>query len=81
MSLPGHPGDGGAAVPDIPHDELVAGLAAGSFTLVDVLAPESYESGHIPGALSLPLADLPDRAGAVLPDRNGAIVTYCGGYT
>ena len=33
----------------------------GSYTLLDVREPEEYEQGHIPGAVLMPLSELPDR--------------------
>jgi rhodanese-related sulfurtransferase len=36
---------------------------------------------HIPGAINLPVAEIPRRAPEVLPDRAASIVTYCGGPT
>lgn len=47
----------------------------GDFVLLDTRDRASYEKGHIPGALSLPLEDL-DRLSATLP-RDRELVTYC----
>ena len=33
----------------------------GSYTLLDVREPQEYEQGHIPGAVLIPLSELPDR--------------------
>ena len=66
---------------EIDRDSLRAGLAASSFVLVDVLPAESYETGHIPGAISLPLASIPSHAATLLPDRAAPVVVYCGGFT
>ena len=33
----------------------------GSYTLLDVREPEEYEQGHIPGAVLMPLSELPYR--------------------
>jgi rhodanese-related sulfurtransferase len=49
--------------------------------VLDVLSPEAYTTGHLPGALNIPLHELGDRAAAELPDRDQAIVIYCGGAT
>jgi 3-mercaptopyruvate sulfurtransferase SseA len=68
-------------VPEISREELTAALRRGRVALVDVLPHESFAARHIPGAISLPLAEIPDRVSAVLPDRNAAIVVYCGGPT
>ena len=61
--------------------ELIGALRAGRISLVDVLSPESFAAMHIPGAINLPVADIPRRAPELLPDRRAAIVTYCGGPT
>jgi len=47
----------------------------GEFLLVDVRQPEEYETGHIPGAMLIPLGELEARQGEL--DRNKNIITYC----
>lgn len=79
--LPTHvPGDANA-VREIAHDDLARALAAGTIVLLDVLPEESFAAGHVPGARSLPLAELPRRAAEVVPDRKARVATYCGGFT
>ena len=63
------------------RDEVVSRLADGSAVIVDVLPRESFAEGHIPGALSLPLAEIPARAREVLPDPSRDIIVYCGKLT
>jgi rhodanese-related sulfurtransferase len=46
----------------------------GSYTLLDVREPEEYEEGHIPGALLVPLSELPDRLSEVDPTK--PVLTY-----
>ena len=77
------PGAGGSSVDiaEITRDELVRAMTDRRITLVDVLSPETFAGVHIPGAISLPVADLARRAAALLPDRTASIVTYCGGPT
>jgi rhodanese-related sulfurtransferase len=41
----------------------------GSYTLLDVREPEEYEQGHIPGALLIPLSELPDRLAEIDPQK------------
>lgn len=41
---------------DVSRDDLKAGLADGSLTLVDVRESYEFESGHIPGSVSMPLS-------------------------
>jgi phage shock protein E len=45
--------------------------------LLDVRTPGEYASGHLSGALSIPLDALAARAAEKLPDRSAAIVVYC----
>lgn len=79
--LPVHDPRAADAVREIAHEDLVRALAAGTILLLDVLPEESFASGHIPGARSLPLADLARRAPEVVPDRKARVATYCGGFT
>lgn len=81
MSLPAHDAQPLAAVPEVSHDELVRLLATGGVVLVDVLPEDSFLSGHLPGARSLPLDEIPRRAAEQLPDRGAPVVAYCGGFT
>ena len=67
--------------PEISRGELQKHLKTTSLTLVDVLPAESYASGHIPGAISLPLEDLASRASDLPRDRHAEIVVYCGKFT
>jgi rhodanese-related sulfurtransferase len=69
------------AGPTITREELIGRLKDGHVVLVDVLSPESFATRHIPGAVNLPVADIARRAAEVLPDRDAAIVAYCGGPT
>jgi rhodanese-related sulfurtransferase len=62
-------------------DEVRARAGTSGFTLLDVLPAASYAAGHLPGASSLPVADISSRAAALLPDLNADIVVYCGGPT
>jgi len=67
--------------PSVTREEIARRAGQAGFVLVDVLAPESYATAHLPGARSLPLAELPARARSVLPDLASDIVVYCGGPT
>jgi rhodanese-related sulfurtransferase/DNA-binding transcriptional ArsR family regulator len=66
--------DGGQPVT---RDELRRLTRQGAVTVLDVRPREEYEAGHIPGAVSVPLAKLADRL-AELP-ADGQIVAYCRG--
>jgi rhodanese-related sulfurtransferase len=79
MVSPVSPAAGGVST--ITRDELIGALQSGRIVLVDVLSPASFAAMHIPGAINLPVADIAQRAGDMLPDRHAPIVTYCGGPT
>lgn len=61
----------------VDSSELVEAQRQGTVTLLDVRPEAEYRSGHIPGAISTPLADL----GARIPDlpRDRRVVVYCRG--
>lgn len=61
--------------------DVAAALAADGdpgFVVVDSRSTESWEQGHIPGALHLPTALIPGQAGRLL-DKSVPVVTYCWG--
>ena len=53
---------------------LAAGAAERPF-LLDVRTPQEFASGHIPGAVNIPLDDLRSRLGELPHDRK--IAAYC----
>jgi rhodanese-related sulfurtransferase len=59
------------------RQELLERLRAGSVVLLDVRPCEEYEAGHIAGAVSVPLRELPRRLRR-LPARK-EVVAYCRG--
>jgi rhodanese-related sulfurtransferase/DNA-binding transcriptional ArsR family regulator len=56
---------------------LLERIRAGEVTVLDVRPVEEYRSGHIPGAVSLPLKELESRLKSLPKDRE--IVAYCRG--
>lgn len=58
-------------------DELHRLLTAGEVTLLDVRPADEYLAGHIPGAVSAPLASLAEQA--ALLRGVGEVVAYCRG--
>jgi rhodanese-related sulfurtransferase len=64
-----------ADVSDV-HADIESG--AGAFTLVDTRGHESWDQGHVPGAVHLPTDLIAERA-AELVDRDALVVTYCWG--
>jgi rhodanese-related sulfurtransferase len=65
----------------ISREETQRRLGDGSLVVVDVLPREAYQNGHIPGAISLPLAEVSSRAPDVIPDRQADIAVYCASFT
>lgn len=45
--------------------------------LIDVRKPEEYRSGHVPGALNIPLSELEESADALPADHAAPVVTLC----
>ncbi len=52
-----------------------AGRSASAPVIVDARTPDEYAAAHIPGAINIPVTELPDRLGELPPDQQ--IVTYC----
>lgn len=67
------PGD----TPELGRDELQARNAAGDLVVLDVRPLPEYLAGHIPGAVSIPVEELPDRITELPEDTE--IVVYCRG--
>ena len=65
------------ALEPVSQADLAERLRAGLVTLIDVRPVEEFAAGHIPGALNVPLAELPRRLDALPTDRT--IVAYCRG--
>lgn len=61
----------------ITRAELKASIDAGEVTVVETLRSEHFEQGHLPGAIQMHFEEVADKAAALLPDRDAAIVTYC----
>lgn len=51
-------------VPQISIDHLITDLEQG-VPLIDVREPDEYAEAHVPGALLVPLVELPERLGAI----------------
>lgn len=61
----------------VDDDELLRRVRAGDVTVIDVRPREEYLAGHIPGAISLPVAELKKRVPKLSKRRD--IVAYCRG--
>ncbi|WP_330455982.1 rhodanese-like domain-containing protein [Streptomyces sp. NBC_00820] len=60
--------------------DVRASLDSGApgFVLVDSRGTAGWQQGHVPGAVHLPVADIPDRAASLLAPRV-PVITYCWG--
>ncbi|MGW0699951.1 rhodanese-like domain-containing protein [Streptomyces sp. NPDC002867] len=61
--------------------DVAAALAAGGdpgFVVLDSRSTESWDQGHVPGAIHLPTALIPEQAETLL-DKSVPVVTYCWG--
>jgi 3-mercaptopyruvate sulfurtransferase SseA len=64
-----------AAVPRIAVDDLHQRVARNEVTLIDVRTKEGWDSGHIKGAMHVPLASVESYLSYIPRDK--PIVTYC----
>lgn len=61
----------------LPARELLKRARAGLVTVLDVRPPEEYASGHLPGAINIPLGELEKHLGKLDPAQE--VVAYCRG--
>ena len=66
------------AIDEITVGELEQRLAAGA-RLVDVREPDEYANGHVPGAISVPLATVPEHLEAFGGDAATLVICQVGG--
>jgi len=63
-------------VEEITPDDLKGRLENGdSPQIVDIRDPEEYAEGHIPGAINVPMSELPSRVGEI--DWDDDVVVAC----
>lgn len=62
---------------EVTADALVEQVERGGTVVLDVRPAEEYRAGHIPGAVSIPLEELPDRITEISADLE--VVVYCRG--
>ncbi|MET3922512.1 rhodanese-like domain-containing protein [Arthrobacter sp. UYEF20] len=54
--------------------DVAEGLRVQGFVLVDTRRRESWDHGHVPGAVHLPPAEIPMRAAEVIPAGSKVVV-------
>ena len=66
------------AVGVITSQQLADRIQAGSAPFIlDVRTAEEFAEGHVPGAVNIPVSDLANRAGEIMPYQQEEIVVYC----
>jgi rhodanese-related sulfurtransferase/predicted transcriptional regulator len=65
------------ALEPVDNEELVRRVRRGEVVVLDVRPREEYAAAHLPGAISIPLAELPKRLRELQKRRE--IVAYCRG--
>ena len=58
-------------------EDLLTRVRNGEVTVLDVRPREEFASGHLPGAINIPLSELEARLGEFSPDQ--IVVAYCRG--
>ncbi|WP_026421918.1 rhodanese-like domain-containing protein [Actinokineospora inagensis] len=61
----------------ISTDEVKQKIDAGSAVVLEALPPSYYDEAHLPGALNLPLDEVDDRAGGLIPSKDAEVIVYC----
>ncbi|HIV44098.1 MAG TPA: rhodanese-like domain-containing protein [Candidatus Faecalibacterium avium] len=62
----------------ISQEEARERMEAGDVIVLDVREQEEYDSGHIPGAVLLPLGAIDGESAAeVIPEKDAAVLVYC----
>ena len=47
------------------------------YVILDVRSLDEYNSGHIPGAILIPVDEIKEKAETILKDKNQLILVYC----
>ena len=70
-------GDDTGETEDVPREELMRRARSGQVVVLDVRPHHEYASGHIPGAVSVPVEELEQRLAELPADVQ--VVAYCRG--
>ncbi|HEY0726161.1 MAG TPA: rhodanese-like domain-containing protein [Pyrinomonadaceae bacterium] len=65
----------------IGREEILARLQDRALAIVNVTPADSFKTGHIPGSVNLPVADIQAKARQLLADFHQEIAVYCSGPT
>lgn len=76
--LPDEPATEGTLPADLTVDAVYELYGSGEAVIVDVREEFEYAAGHIPGALLIPLGELPDRLSEIPTDQPVVVVCRSG---
>ena len=65
-------------ITEIDVEALSAALDEGA-VLIDVRMPDEYQEAHVPGAILIPLPELPERLGELPDESVGYVICHLGG--
>ena len=78
LLLAGCGGNAAAGYQQITQEEAKAMMDSQEVIILDVREQDEYDSGHIPGAVLLPVGTIDeDSAAQVIPDKDATILVYC----
>lgn len=63
----------------IERQEILARLQDRALALVNVMPPDSFTAGHIPGSVNLSIAEIQTKARLLLSNLSQEIAIYCAG--
>jgi rhodanese-related sulfurtransferase len=69
----------GSFIPKISIARVEKEMQSGKTAIVDARFSKDFESGHLPGALSLPISATEEEAAKIVPKlpKEGSIILYC----
>lgn len=70
--------DNGNTYQQISQEEAKEMMGSQELIILDVREQSEYDSGHIPGAVLLPVGSIDqDTAAVVIPDKDSTVLVYC----
>ena len=70
--------DNGNTYQQISQETAKEMMGSQELIILDVREQSEYDSGHIPGAVLLPVGSIDqDTAAAVIPDKDSTVLVYC----
>ena len=78
LLLAGCGGNAAAGYQQITQEEAKAMMDSQEVIILDVQEQDEYDSGHIPGAVLLPVGTIDDTTAAqVIPEKDSTVLVYC----